>query len=32
MMGRVRGQRSGVFLQQTKSPSLHLDVDDLMAD
>ncbi len=32
MMGRVRGQRSGVFLQQTKSPSLHLGVDDLIAD
>ncbi|MEI7584724.1 hypothetical protein [Runella sp.] len=28
--GRVRGQRSGVFLQQIKSPSLHFETDDFM--
>jgi hypothetical protein len=30
MTGRVRGQRSGVFLQQIRSPSLHFETDDLI--
>ena len=30
MTGRVRGQRSGVFLQQIKSPSLHFETDDFI--
>jgi hypothetical protein len=30
MTGRIRGQRSGVFLQQMKSPSLHFETEDLI--
>ena len=30
MTGRVRGQRSGVFLQQIRSPSLHFETDDFI--
>lgn len=30
MTGRVLGQRSGVFLQQIQSPSLHFETDEFI--